>query len=45
VPGKQAIPLGRIDLPVTFRDQTNYRTETLTFKVVGFHGSYHAILE
>ena len=38
------MPLGRIDLPITFRDSTNYRTETLTFEVVGFHGTYHAIL-
>jgi hypothetical protein len=44
VPGKQAIPLGQIDLRVTFGDSTNYRTETLTFEVVSFHGSYHAIL-
>jgi hypothetical protein len=42
--GKQAIPLGQIDLPVTFGDPANYRTETFTFKVVGFHGSYHAIM-
>ncbi|XP_066308497.1 uncharacterized protein [Miscanthus floridulus] len=32
VPGKQAMPLGQIDLPVTFGDQFNYRTETLTFE-------------
>jgi hypothetical protein len=44
MPGKQAIPLGQIDLHMTFGDQTNYRMETLTFEVVGFHGSYHAIL-
>jgi hypothetical protein len=42
--GKHAIPLGKINLPVTFGDPTNYRTETLTFEMVGFHGSYHAIL-
>ena len=36
MPGKQAMPLGQIDLPITFGDQFNYRTETLTFKVVGF---------
>ena len=41
---KQAIPLGQIDLPVTFRDPTNYMTEMLTFEVVGFHRTYHAIL-
>ena len=44
VPRKQAMPLGQIDLPITFGKPTNYRMETLTFKVVGFHGTYHAIL-
>ena len=44
VPGKQAMPLGQIDLPITFGGPSNYRTETLTFEVVGFHGTYHAIL-
>ena len=38
------MPLGQIDLPITFVDPTNYRTETLTFEVVGFHKTYHAIL-
>ena len=42
--GKQAVPLGQIDLPITFIDPTNYRTETLIFEVVGFHRTYHAIL-
>ena len=44
MPGKQAMPLGQIDLPVTFGDQFNYRTETLTFEVVGFPRTFHAIL-
>jgi hypothetical protein len=44
VPGKQAKPLGQIDLPVTFGDPSNFRMETLTFEVVRFHGTYHAIL-
>ena len=44
VPRQQAVPLEQIDLPITFRDPTNYRTETLTFEVVGFHKTYHAIL-
>ena len=44
VPRKQAMPLGQIDLPVTFGGPSSYRTETLTFEVVGFHGTYHAIL-
>jgi hypothetical protein len=42
--GKQVIPLGQIYLPMTFGGQTNYRMKTLTFEVVEFHGSYHAIL-
>jgi hypothetical protein len=41
---KQAKHLGQIDLPITFGDKSNFRTETLTFEVVGFHGTYHAIL-
>ncbi|XP_066357997.1 uncharacterized protein [Miscanthus floridulus] len=44
VPGKLAMPLGQVGLPVTFGDQFNYRTETLTFEVVGFTGTFHAIL-
>ncbi|XP_066344092.1 uncharacterized protein [Miscanthus floridulus] len=44
MPRKQAMPIGQIDLPVIFRDPSNYRTETLTFEVVGFHRTYHAIL-
>jgi hypothetical protein len=44
MPGKRAIPLGQIDLPVTFGDPSNFRKETLTFKVVGFCGTYHAVL-
>ena len=38
------MPLGQIDLPITFGNPTNYRMETLTFEVVGFHKTYHAIL-
>ena len=44
VPRRQAVPLGQIDLPVTFGDRSNYWTETLTFDVVGFPGTFHAIL-
>ena len=36
--------LGQINLAVTFGDQSNYMTETLTFDVVGFPGTFHAIL-
>ena len=42
--GKQAIPIGQIDLPITFGNLSNYRIETLTFEVVGFPLVYHAIL-
>ena len=44
VPGKQAMPLGQIDLPITFGNLTNYRMETHNFEVVGFHRTYHTIL-
>ena len=44
IPGAQAYPLGQIDLPVTFGDRANFRSEVLTFEVVDFPGSYHAIL-
>ena len=44
IPGAQAYPLGQIDLPVTFGSRANFRSEVLTFKVVDFPGSYHAIL-
>ncbi|XP_066374783.1 uncharacterized protein [Miscanthus floridulus] len=44
MPGKQAMPLGQIDLPVTFGDQFNCRTKPLTFEVVGFPETFHAIL-
>jgi hypothetical protein len=45
VHGIEALPLGQIDLPVTFGDVQNFRTEALTFEVVGFSGTYHVILE
>ena len=38
------MPLRQIDLPITFGDPTNYRMETLSFEVVRFHRTYHAIL-
>ena len=44
MPGKQAVPLGQVDLPITFGDLTNYTMDTLTFEVVGFHEACHAIL-
>ena len=44
IPEAQAYPLGQINLPVTFGNRTNFRSEVLTFEVVDFLGSYHAIL-
>ena len=44
IPGKKALPVGRIDLPVCFNTVANFRKEDLTFEVVGFHGTYHAII-
>jgi hypothetical protein len=35
-PGMEALPIRQIDPPVTFGDVQNFRTETLTFAVVGF---------
>jgi hypothetical protein len=43
-PGKCILPLGQIDLPVCFGTPSNFRRETLTFEVVGFRGTYHAVL-
>ena len=37
------MPLGQVDLSITFGGPSNYRMETLTFEVVGFHRTYHAI--
>ena len=42
--GAQAYPLGQINLPVTFGNRANFCSEVLTFEVVDFLGSYHAIL-
>jgi hypothetical protein len=44
VPGKAAIPLGQITLPVTFGTQANYLTEFIQFEVADFETLYHAIL-
>ena len=40
----QVYPLGQIDLPVMFGNQANFHSEVLTFEVVDFPASYHAIL-
>jgi hypothetical protein len=44
VPGKRVLPLGQLDLPISFGTPSNFRKETLTFEVVGFRGTYHAVL-
>jgi hypothetical protein len=43
-PGKRVQPLGQIDPLVWFGTPDNFHKETLTFEVVGFRGTYHAIL-
>jgi hypothetical protein len=44
VPSKRVLPLGQLDLPVCFGTPSNFRKETLTFEVVRFRGTYHAVL-
>jgi hypothetical protein len=44
IPGKRVQPLGQIDLLVCFGTPSNFRRETLTFEVVRFRGTYHAML-
>jgi hypothetical protein len=44
IPDKRVQPLGQLDLPVCFGTPSNFRKETLTFEVVGFRGTYHAVL-
>jgi hypothetical protein len=44
VPRKAAYPIGHVCLPVTFGTKENFRTKYLTFEVVDFRSSYHAIL-
>jgi hypothetical protein len=41
---KRVQPLGQLDLPVCFGTPYNFQKETLTFEVVGFRGTYHAVL-
>jgi hypothetical protein len=44
IPEKRVLPLGQLDLPVCFETPSNFCRETLTFDVVGFRGTYHAVL-
>ena len=43
VPGKAAMPLGQITLPVTFGNPNNFRIEFIKFEVADFESSYHVI--
>jgi hypothetical protein len=42
--GKEAVPLERIWLNVTFGQPDNFRKEPLTFEVINFPSVYHALL-
>jgi hypothetical protein len=44
IPGKRVQALGQLNLPICFGTPSNFRRETLTFEVVGFRGTYHAVL-
>jgi hypothetical protein len=39
VPAMEALPIGQIDLPVTFGTPRNFCAKTLTIDVVGFSGT------
>ena len=43
VPGKSAYPVGKISLEVSFGDEYDSRSETLTFEVVKIKSPYHAL--
>ena len=40
----KTLPLGQIELPVTFGGRDNFRTESITFDVVHFDLPYNGIL-
>lgn len=40
----QVIPLGRVDLPVTFKSRANFQTKMITFEVTDLPRAYNAIL-
>jgi hypothetical protein len=44
VPGAAASSVGQISLPVTFRTQENFCTETVQFEVTDFETTYNAFL-
>jgi hypothetical protein len=43
VPRRRVMPLGTIDLSVTFGNAVHYQRETLSIEVVDFQGPYSAI--
>jgi hypothetical protein len=44
VPGAVVTPIGQISLPVTFKTQENFCTETIQFEVADFETAYNAFL-
>jgi hypothetical protein len=38
MPKVQVVPLGRVDLPVTFRSRANFQTKMITFEVTDLRG-------
>ena len=44
VPGNDAQPLGHITLDVSFGAPNNFCRATMNFEVVGFRGTYNALL-
>ena len=45
VPGKSSYQVGKISLEVSFGDEHDSRSETLTFEVVKIRSPYHALFE
>ena len=43
VPGKSAYPVGKVALEVDFKDDYDYRAETLWFEVVKIKSPYHTL--
>jgi hypothetical protein len=44
LPGQASQPLGQITLPVQFGTADHFRVEFISFIIVDFEGTYHAIL-
>jgi hypothetical protein len=44
VHGAVATPVGQISLPVTFRTQENFYTETIQFEIADFETAYNSFL-